>query len=66
LVNRFVKLKGVTRIWNDPAGVDADGRTTRLGDDADRLFLDRLAQGPDALVAVFDEAAALSERRRAT
>jgi triosephosphate isomerase len=52
---------GSAVIYGGSAG---PGLLTRLGDDVDGLFLGRFAHDPDALVAVWDEAAALAERRR--
>jgi len=46
-------------------GSAGPGLLARLGDDVDGLFLGRFAHDPDALVAVIDEAAALSEGRSA-
>jgi triosephosphate isomerase (EC 5.3.1.1) len=53
---------GSVVIYGGSAG---PGLLTRLGDDADGLFLGRFAHDPDDLVAVLDEASALADRRRA-
>ena len=51
---------GSSVIYGGSAG---PGLLTELGDDVDGLFLGRFAHDPDALIAVLDEAAALSEAR---
>lgn len=45
-------------------GSAGPGLLTRLGNDADGLFLGRFAHEPDALVSVLDEALVLSEQRQ--
>jgi triosephosphate isomerase len=51
---------GSSVIYGGSAG---PGLLTELGDDVDGLFLGRFAHDPEALIAVLDEAAALSEAR---
>lgn len=51
---------GSSVIYGGSAG---PGLLTRLGEDVDGLFLGRFAHDPDALLAVLDEAATLTEGR---